>query len=256
MEKILKLPRKGGRHFNFGSSLHGCIERFLQAQEVFPHGWYNEHGLTMFEAMKVRELFLIAEEERNLPMWHDTPPDVELNFCIPTTPDMSTPWALGFIDMLRIDDAIVTDWKTTGSFEWAKTPEELADNVQMNIYGKVLRNLWIEDGKGEPPMITLQHGVLLKENPYRGTVPGELRTKLTEVSITHQHNEDQWQKIVSTIKEMEALATTVPDWYDIVAPPKPSACKAFRGCTRKKVCEGKQSIEDHTLELEEQNGAN
>jgi len=253
MEKILRFPRKGGRHFNFGSALHGCIERHLLGEDIFPTGWYREQELTMFEALKVRELYMIAVEERNLPMWLEETPDVELNFCISTMEDMSTPWALGFIDMLRVDEAIVTDWKTTGSFAWAKTPEELADNVQMNIYAKVLRNLWKEEGKGEPPIITLQHGVLLKENPHRGGVEAGQRTKLTEVEITPEHNEEQWQDIVDTIKEMEALASSECPWYDIVAPPKPSACKAFRGCTRKKVCAGQQSTEDHIKELEEQN---
>jgi RecB family exonuclease len=57
------------------------------------------------------------------------------------------------------DDIVVRDWKTRSSFDYAPDAVELADDLQMNVYGWVARHLFY--GRDE---FILEHVNLLKDN--------------------------------------------------------------------------------------------
>lgn len=112
------------------------------------------------------------------------------------------------------------DWKTTSSFEWAKTPAELAKNIQLITYAEAAFQVW--------PMKTharLTH-VYFRT---RGMPDACLRTVL----VDREHVARGWARNASIVRTMQDIAKEKT--IDKV-PGNRSSCHAYGGCPHMARC--------------------
>lgn len=157
--------------------------------------------------------------------------------------DLGVPVGIGWPELLIPDTAaIVGDYKTTSDFRYMKTPEELADSVQMMTYAK-----WaIEDLPGVISTIP-DIQALPQEGDHREIYLAHLygRTKppFTKASIRHSvacvtvdQINAKWEKTLDTVRQMDQDAKA-SDAQDV----KPTGvlndhCSAYGGCAYRDRC--------------------
>lgn len=115
----------------------------------------------------------------------------------------------------------VKDWKSTSSFEWAKSSEGLFRTVQMPLYAKALLHRFPE----------LEHARMT--HVYFRT-KGAPDAKLVTIRKSRAEVDERWQEIVdgpvARLKQV-ARATCATD-----VTPNRKACPAFRGCAFRGRC--------------------
>jgi RecB family exonuclease len=190
-----------------GINIHEAIEAFLR------------HGIKPPEGEKVR-LFVDVVEKHLAGMKGEVL--IEQRIDLETFPG-GPPW-VGFIDYLRDEHAgepmLVLDYKTTSDFRYAKTPEELRDDSQLNSYG-----WWAYQNGHEGPMM-LGHLYLLTRTKTPKPLPVYAPTDYETVRGV-------WERDVETVKEM-VEAAKVADVQELE--PTPSACGMYGGCPYRSQC--------------------
>lgn len=164
------------------------------------------------------------------PVWDIlTPGDLaaavaEVDFRIPTY-EGGPDW-VGFIDLhfpysnpLRI-----VDYKTTSDLRYAKTAEDLAQDVQMISYGK-----WALDKFPEVETVRLQHIYIATK--------GKPKAKLISVDVDRPQVLSIWERDVAKVRRMDALRVALPN-PDDVAPTgvDTGQCSAYGGCPFRDRC--------------------
>lgn len=127
---------------------------------------------------------------------------------------------IGRIDLLDIRPGLgehaprVVDLKTTSSFRYLKSAEELARNVQLVVYAKYVQTFHVHEGA-----ITLAHANVLS----RGTGVKFVTTE----PLTRSHVDGMYGAIEDTTKRM--LVSARASTFEDVAP-NWNACTDFGGC--------------------------
>lgn len=115
----------------------------------------------------------------------------------------------GYIDIAYWDDElgmpVASDWKTRSSYEYAPDAAQLAENIQMMIYGHALLELFKDR---EPARVKVEHINLLKK--AKGG-PGARRVSAI---VTREHVAEQMAKLAEIVELMkeayQAEIRTVP----------------------------------------------
>ncbi len=270
-ESVFKLPKVEKGSQNFGTVLHGCLERYLdsdsngyaldangkatdKAVNLFPDGW--EGGLEEAEQELVKQLITLGIEAGLLERYPGR--QVEYGFLGQVTEHTKIK---GFIDLLCVDQGIVADHKSTSNFKYAKSAEKLRSTTQMLIYAKVLLEMAKDKGI-EHKTVTLRHNQFLKDLV-------EPKAKRTECVVSVQEIEDKWEWVKQKAEEMrlwrdkiwlsgaygedkvkEAGTERIPGqapvkWSDIPGAPSISACHAYGGCAFLNICGKIESIDGY-----------
>jgi RecB family exonuclease len=143
--------------------------------------------------------------------------------------------ALGYIDVLNLrdDPPEVLDWKTTSSFQWAKTADDLLRNVQMTVYAKATHAMFDQLGLAPPEAVRVTHVALLTKAPHEARRTTALMDRATM--------EANWAHVERTVGEMKEVA--LAQTPDKVAPTK-SSCSAYGGCPFRGRCQALDSTKD------------
>lgn len=133
----------------------------------------------------------------------------------------------GYIDVLDVsaNKPVVLDHKSTSSLDWAKTKEQLVEDVQMVIYGSYALDVCASMGV-DASVVEAGHIVYLtKGAPY---------AQRTTVDLTREHLASERKKIAETIEEMkEAAKEKTP----AAVPGEASVCNKYGGCHFKDKCQ-------------------
>lgn len=148
----------------------------------------------------------------------------EVEVVIPTEgTDLPVP-LLGFIDLVDSwaapHNIELVDFKTLSDWQWAKTDEELATDLQMVAYAR-----WAVDTY-HPPAVTVSHHQVHKGTSKRGSASAMLRAGTVlktwgDVIVPISNSMAEW-----SLKES---ATEVPA--------QPKACSAYGGCPFASLCD-------------------
>ncbi len=114
----------------------------------------------------------------------------------------------------------VKDWKTTSSFEYAKSERDLAENIQLNTYAEAGFRVWPDS----------EHARLT--HVYFRT-KGRPESKLVTIRRSREEITQRWQYAESVVRIMvdvarEPTAETVPG--------NRKACNAYSGCPHRGNC--------------------
>jgi hypothetical protein len=134
---------------------------------------------------------------------------------------------VGFIDIGYSAPEIlqIRDLKTTSDFRYAKTEEELSENIQLISYGK-----WAYEVAGHTGEIDLGHINLKTEKRLVRKKP---KVKPVNVIVSQAHVEDVWDREMLTVAEM-VEAAKAESAHDL--PPTITACGDFGGCPHSVRC--------------------
>ncbi len=144
---------------------------------------------------------------------------------------------VGFIDLVNtrgtnqgatdITDTIdpphtveVLDWKSSSDPKWVKTPQEMAQTIQMTTYGK-----WAITVYPETEHVRLSHGYFITK--------GRHAPRKVSLRVHRDQIEKRWEYV-------DSLAGSVIDVVKETDPNKvpgnTRACGAFRGCPHREYC--------------------
>jgi len=146
---------------------------------------------------------LIASKGLDLIPKPDKDNKIELSLSEFPIPNLPIPFK-GFIDYLVVDEVEPNDYyieigdhKTTSGWKWAKNEEELATNTQLIIYARHV----LESYPGVDE-VKMTHVYYLTRPPHG--------SKKVTATVTRQHVEDEFNKILVTVNEMiEASKNTL-----------------------------------------------
>lgn len=230
-----------------GDVFHEVCERWLEADDTgrvngvavdpFPEGW--DDRISPVDSAVARVVFKQFVERGVLVR---TPGRViEAAFQLPVLPNRAASM-IGFIDIM--EPVAIVDHKTTGAPRYMKTPQGLAENLQMCIYGCALIADYIKRGETPPETIKLRHNQAYFPKPHEDTDPF---VKYTEVDVTPEYLTEFWDNIVVPIVEMmvewKKKKIPVDDWGTIPGPKHKGTCKKYGGCPYKSICAGTQTVE-------------
>ncbi len=137
----------------------------------------------------------------------------------------------GYIDLRLGRD--VYDYKTTSSYKYIKSEDELASNIQLIIYA-----YWVLMQHPEYTSVTVHHIYILT----RGK-PAEPR--LVSVELARTHVEAEWAKLIPLVEEMQRLQSRDPNTLPL---PEASACHAYGGCFHWATCHTtNKKPQEHTM---------
>lgn len=143
--------------------------------------------------------------------------------------DLAIPIGIGWPALLiPPNEAIIGDYKTLSDFRYMKTPQELADSVQMMTYAK-----WAI----EPPFDTAPEHVRLV-HLYARTRPPIIPSSIRYESaiVTPDEINTRWEKTLDIVREMQQVsACTNAD--DVEATGALNGhCEAYGGCSFRDKC--------------------
>tara|TARA_R110000824_G_scaffold7794_8_gene35135 strand:- start:6794 stop:8269 length:1476 start_codon:yes stop_codon:yes gene_type:complete len=151
------------------------------------------------------------------------PESTDLNVELELRMESIDPPLIGFIDLYDTMDTnrpVVLDYKTTSSWDWAKTEQQLTTDPQMIAYGQYALEQH-PDANG----VVVAH-IQLKTR-------GAPESRFVSVELSRDHVQTEWSKLVdlaSTMKEVSRI-----DDVEGVTP-NLSACGAFGGCPYADTC--------------------
>ena len=243
------IPQTNTIHFRYGTAYHAVVERHLKGEPKFPKGWYEQKDgkISRKHADEIKELFIHALDGKLIPAAGypaDHPHKIEWDVGPFEWSDPSLKHMVGQVDLAHFEPIngwrwpSVEDHKTTGSWDWAKTPTELAADLQGIPYA---RALWLELG-AKHEYIGMRHNTVLKKTQYNGAQQRLGRAKIINVPQPGLHITDiekGWSKMEETVVlmqryESETNVAKVPGTY--------SSCDKFGGCQHKAVCKLKTTL--------------
>lgn len=123
------------------------------------------------------------------------------------------------------DAVYIEDHKSTSSFDYAKTPAQLAENIQLVTYAKAAR------AAGATKPLVVSHIYYLTKNKIK------VATHRVEATLTEDQIAQVWARVVDATTEMVRLRATKPG-ADAVEPTGVFSkhCGAYGGCQFKERC--------------------
>lgn len=198
-QKIANLPSPPNKYAAFGTAVHSHLEDWL-TKRVVPEG--GELAAQVASAMLP-----------HLPAPQAVSPDaVEKEFRWQFDDVMFR----GFMDLALVDGEQITiyDHKTTSDLLWAKTPEDLVEDVQATLYARVLMD---------------EHNVN-RVNLQWTYATRKPRTQVQPVrcSVTREQILPRVQQTVASAREMKLILESGCAVEEV--PYDAAACEAFGGC--------------------------
>ncbi len=252
-KSILKIPETQKGHQSLGEAFHLVMERVPQGL-----GWPSRSDVAASpeDWDKADAMAKLA-----LPLMPGVNPNNILDITQISTEikrehgiRMSTydggPTMVGYIDLgmpvgigwpaliIPSSEAIVADYKTTSDFRYMKTPQELADSIQMMTYAKwalgedgdYLTGLRGEDGL-QPDHVRLVHLYARTKAPF---TRASIRHETAVVSADEINS--RWEKTLDTVREMSQIALC-DNSDDVEARGALNGhCEAYGGCTFRDKC--------------------
>lgn len=203
-----------------GTDIHSSIEQYLKTG-VVPPGPY--------EAM-------VRSAIPHLPAPGKSTVRVEEWIELPTYE--GGPLLVGKFDSIDADDGhplqfpLVVDCKTTSDFKWAKSPAQLADNIQLGAYAAyLLANTDKFPGLLRTDAVRLRH-VYIRTKGAHNSMP-------VEVVVDAEAIADRWERTKAIVREMAAWAQAYLDGRVKTAddlPPNTNSCELYGGCFYRPKC--------------------
>lgn len=150
--------------------------------------------------------------------------------------DLGIPAGIGWpAFMFPANEAIVADYKTLSDFRYMRTPQELADSVQMMTYAK-----WAIEpyplglhGEGDPvpDHVRLVHMYARTKPPFKA---GSIRYE--SAIVTPDEINNRWEKTLDIVREMQQVSSC-GDAEDVLANGALTGhCEAYGGCHFRDKC--------------------
>lgn len=237
-KSILKMPEAQKGHQSLGEAFHLILEKAPKGLgydksdvAASPEDWAKA------ELMAAQALPLLPKETKPFKREHGIRLDTyEGGPTMIGYIDLGIPSGVGWPSfMFPANEAIVADYKTLSDFRYMKTPQELADSVQMMTYAKWAIEPYPMGLHGEndpiPDHIRLLH-------MYARTKPPFIRTAIRHESAIVTPNEinTRWIKTLDIVREMQQTSScTNPD--DVEAGGALNGhCEAYGGCHFRDKC--------------------
>lgn len=246
-EKVAKLPRERKPHFEYGTTLHECLERVVLGGEPFPEGWDSklwEDEDSDSVTTQAEQIRLFVEGAIRDGVVFEGQGVVEGQIRVPVlgrdeTPNGERVDLIGYVD-LELPNGI-RDYKTTKSKRYVKsskpgTKNYLGDDGQCLIYGYE----WLLRHPGKDD-VYLEHQTFVKEDGSR---------KNPSCSVPRDRVEGYWEQEVKATSLAMLQVRECPDWETVPDPEDSGACFAYGGCPRRVVCGGVCTQEEHRRDLE------
>lgn len=114
----------------------------------------------------------------------------------------------------------VIDWKTTSSPQWIKSPQQVANTIQMTTYGK-----WALTMYPDAEYVRLSHGYFVTK--------GRHKPRKVSLRVHQDQIERRWEYVDRLGRSIrDIVKETDPD----KVPANLQACEAFRGCPHASYC--------------------
>lgn len=246
------LPEMPRDYFDFGTTLHGIIERYMLADELgrdpktgeevnlYPDGWDSLVNGTA--AALIKELFTLAVEQGVIVRY---PTNKKPEEYIETgmerflyEKDGIKIYILGTIDFMHPEG--ITDWKSTKNFKYAKSVGALKKNPQLLIYAMEFLQRKAEEGEELPETVELIHGVFSKD-------PANKKVKKTVARVTKEHVFSYWQSLLDTTIPAMLEVFKIKTWEQVPGPSDVSkACNAYGGCSFRGICGRRETVASYT----------
>lgn len=228
---VKKLPQFFASSRVEGNIFHGCCERYLKGEEIFPEGW--DKGLTPETSQRMVSWLKTAISEGVLEKrpggltekWID---------------GLEVKPGIRFVGKVDYQDsASIEDHKTVKNVRYAKSPAKIADDIQMNCYGKA--KAAERTRKGLPPAI-----ITLTQNQFIKEPAPVVRRRSAE--RTYAQLDEYWnERILPLVEKMEQAETVPP--LDIPWPPREACTKYGRECEFAPLCSGAETEQTYTLRI-------
>lgn len=204
---ILKIRQPTTPAQERGTKVHTAIENYLKHGTIDPD---------FADYVAVAAPFLPGPDEQY---------KAEQEITLPTFD--GGPLLVGYVDLLKHE--LIGDYKTTSDFKYAKTPGELAEDIQLNAYAK-----WYFAGfSGDT--VTLKHIYLLTKGKYP-------KGHEVSVTVTREQVDEIWAKTIDITKEMAKVVSSlvppkgdVPDRAEDLTP-NTDSCNLYGGCFYRNRC--------------------
>ena len=187
----------------FGTTLHSVAEHYLRFGEVSLAQVHVPDGV---DGDKVLKVFKAGIPHLPEPPIADVETEITVQADVP---------GIGYIDALYRDDnqLVILDHKTAKNTRYIPSPDDLKDNIQLNVYGH-----WASEKYGDDTF-KFQHIYY---------VHGLKKPKSVEVSVEVSANDIavKWNKYTNTVSEM----LTVSKLDEKKVPQNWSACTNYGGC--------------------------
>jgi|TARA_R110000824_G_scaffold75263_10_gene191104 hypothetical protein len=187
----------------FGTTLHSVAEHYLRFGEVSLDMVHVPDGI---DGDRVVDVFRAGVPHLPEPPIADVETEINIQASVP---------GIGYIDALYRDNGqlVILDHKTAKNTKYIPSPEELKDNIQLNVYGH-----WAIENYGEDTYI-------FKHLYY---VHGLKKPKSVEVSVEVSADEIEanWSVYENIVSKM--VVTSKLDEKEV--PQNWSACQNYGGC--------------------------
>lgn len=201
-QKIERLESPPSKYQQFGLDLHETLEHWLKFATPIPiDSMVGKVALTGIPLLPLPKTPGLRIEEASAVRSSVVDYFVKADLMAPQGWDMSD----GGVP-------IVVDYKSTGNQAWAKTPEELADNIQANIYAA-------------EAMVRYETDVAELRWIYYHRSERPKPAKLVQLRLTKAHVEKQFDRLDEISSRILERYDTTEKALDL--PPTLSACEAF-----------------------------
>lgn len=142
------------------------------------------------------------------------------------------PWK-GFIDLLyqplgMTQRVQAWDHKSTTNLMWAKSNQELREDLQLNVYAK-----WCFDADAALEVVDVFHNYLVTSTMNQ--------TEVRASSISRSENAKHWEHINTRAQEMQVISDMAQESKDSNfwqrAKPNFDSCGAYGGCAFREMCD-------------------
>ena len=199
--------------------------------DLYPFGW--DRNINEAQAELIKVLIPKAIEQGVIERWPNRKIEHEFGRMFEDQGFLLK----GFIDVLLPDQVI--DHKTTSNMRYAKSPQGLIENIQMNCYAGELIMHRNDRGGSEVDNLTLRHNVFLKDVKAP-------RIKIVKADVSAEDIEQFWKTAILPLTEiMVELSGDCPDWNEVPAPTTTDPCNKYGGCPFLEVCWRGESIESY-----------
>lgn len=217
--RVLHIPEPPKAHFELGERIHKQFEDWYLSG-IEPQHPSVRLALQLHDTPEPTDTYLI-----------EVPRDLNLGLTAAGVPMM------GRIDVLipPVDGLVVVlDWKSTSSWNWLKTPEELARDAQGVVYLKYAMKEYPDATDG-----IFRH-VYVRTKGGKGA-----RTCQTDV-LDRQYVDDMYESLERTVDKMKRVAR-LKDPNDVE--PSPSECQKYGGCPYRGICPVTRSKTSSILDI-------
>lgn len=211
-----------------GTYVHGGLERYLKGEDVTA----DKSALVTPE--KLREYIEVLK-----PIVDRASAGVDVGKSLVEHKDEMPTYDGGPTFVLIVDHARETtvagktipqidDLKTTSDFRYCKTPDQLAQDVQMISYAQWVLRQYELYSEPMPDFVSVRH-VYVRT---RGKTVATERQRL----MTPDEVRAQWTRVCAMVEAMVQIARTVEDPMDVA--PNTAACNNYGGCYFRPDCHG------------------